>query len=213
MDSNRKRFSFGWYTGALLGVTFSGAVVYAVTLPHTFTDGTTISASQVNANFTALSTAIDGCPTDMVRVGASCIDTAAKYVTAAASGCGVSGAGCTGSTLTVGTTPASPAFAYSWGQAVAACTSAGKRLASGAEIIAAANAQSIQVPDSTSASPTGSFQYVDASAARSGSDLSYAGTHLFLTSSTFGLGGTNTPYTEVFPKNSSEPTVAFRCAK
>lgn len=208
MDSNRKRFSFGWYTGALLGVTFSGAVVYAVTLPHTFTDGTTISASQVNANFAALSTAIDGCPTEMVRVGASCIDTAANYVTAATSGCGVSGAGCTGSALTVGTAPASPTpFAYSWGQAVAACTNAGKRLASGAEIIAASNAGSITVPN-------GSFLYVDASAARSaGSDLAYAGTHVFLTSSTFGLGGTNTPYTEVFPKDSTEPTVGFRCAK
>jgi len=210
MDSNRKRFSFGWYTGVLLGVTFSGAVVYAVTLPYTFTDGTTASAAQVNANFAALSTAIDGCPTDMVRVGASCLDTAAQYVTAAAGGCAATGAGCTGSALTVGTAPASPPFAYSWGQAVAACTNAGKRLATGREIIAAANAGAVTVPD-------GSFQYVDASAARSGTtttDLAYAGTHIFLTGGTFGLGGTNTPYTEVFPKSgTSDPTVGFRCAK
>lgn len=206
MDSNRKRFSYGWYTGVLLGVTFSGAVVYAVTLPHTFTDGTTASAAQVNANFTALSNAIDGCTTDMVRIGAGCIDTAAQYVTAAGGGCAATGAGCTGSALTVGAAPASPPFAYSWGQAVAACTNAGKRLATGREIIAAANAGAITVPD-------GSFQYVDASAARSGTDLSYAGTHIFLTGTTFGLGGTNTPYTEVFPKDGTEPTVGFRCAK
>jgi len=207
MDSNRKRFSFGWYTGVLLGVTFSGAVVYAVTLPYTFTDGTTASAAQVNANFAALSTAIDGCPTDMARVGASCIDTAAQYVTAApGSGCAETGQGCTASTLTVGTAPANPPVGYSWGHAVAACTNAGKRLATGREIIAASNAGAISVPD-------GSFQYVDASAARSGPDLAYAGTHVFLTGSTFGLGGTNTPYTEVFPNAQTPTVVGFRCAR
>lgn len=200
MDSNRKRFSFGWYTGALLGVTFSGAVVYAVTLPHTFTDGTTISASQVNANFTALSTAIDGCPTDMVRAGAGCIDSATQYITAApGSGCAATGAGCTASTLTTGTTPASPAIAFSWGQAVAACANAGKRLATGREIIAAANSSAITVSD-------GAFLYVDAASARPTGEP-YAGTHVRPTAGVYELLGTNTPYTETFSN------VGFRCAK
>lgn len=206
MDGNRKRFSFGWYTGVLLGVTFSGAVVYAVTLPHTFTDGSTASASQVNANFAALSAAIDGCATDMVRVGASCVDTAAQYITSATNACAATGAGCAASTITVASAPVSPPFAYSWGQAVAACTNAGKRLATGRELIAAANAGSITVPDQT-------FQYVDASAARSGTDLSYAGTHLFLNGTTYQLGGTNTAYTEVFPNANASTVVAFRCAR
>lgn len=210
MDSNRKRFSFGWYTGVLLGVTFSGAVVYAVTLPHTFTDGTTASAAQVNANFTALSNAIDGCPGDMVRVGASCIDSAAQYITNVGTGCAATGAGCAASALTVGTAPASPAIAYSWGQAVAACTNVGKRLATGREIIAASNAGAITVPtwDGTgepSAAPAGAFHYADASAARP--DAPYAGTHVVLQTDGFRLGGTNTPYTETFT------FVPFRCAK
>lgn len=206
MDSNRKRFSFGWYTGVLLGVTFSGAVVYAVTLPYTFTDGTTASAAQVNANFAALSTAIDGCPTDMVRVGASCVDTAVQYVTSRTQACADTGVGCGASAITVGTSPAAaPGGAFSWGHAVAACTNAGKRLATGREIIAGFNAGSITVADN-------SFEYVDASAARSGTDLSYAGTHIFLTGTTFGLGGTNTPYTQLWP-NANPQVVGFRCAR
>lgn len=203
-----KRFSLGWYIGLALGVAAgTGAAVYAVTLPNTFSDGQTASAAAVNANFQALANAINGCPTEMVRVGSSCVDTQAQYITSATGGCATTGAGCAASTITVASAPATPPFAYSWGQAVAACTNAGKRLATGREIIAASNAGSITVPD-------GSFQYVDASAARSGSDLAYAGTHVFLSGSTFGLGGTNTPYTEVFPKpGTNEPTVAFRCAR
>lgn len=200
MDGNRKRFSFGWYTGVLLGVTFSGAVVYAVTLPHTFTDGSTASAAQVNANFAALSAAIDGCATDMVRVGASCVDTAAQYITAApGAGCSATGAGCAAGTLTVGTTAATPPISFSWGQAVAACTNAGKRLATGREIIAGANAGAFTVDD-------GSFLYVDASAARGPGDA-YAGTHIRPTGGVYELLGTQTAYTEGFTN------VAFRCAR
>lgn len=49
-------------TNILLGTLFCslviGSVIYAVTVPHSFSDGTVISASQMNANFTALATAI-----------------------------------------------------------------------------------------------------------------------------------------------------------
>lgn len=208
MNTSKKRFSLGWHVGLALGVVAgTGAAVYAVTIPNTFTDGQTASAAAVNANFQALKDAIDGCTAGMVRVGSSCVDTAAQYITAApGAGCNASGNGCTAATLTVGTAPASPPVPISWGHAVAACTNAGKRLATGREIIAAANAGSITVPDTT-------VQYVDASAARSGGDLSYAGTHLFLSGTTYQLGGTNTPYIEVFPKDTTEPTVAFRCAR
>jgi hypothetical protein len=62
MKSNhaQKRFTPGQVLGAL-AVLFLGivAIAYAVTIPNTFTTGTTISSSQVNANFTALKNAVD----------------------------------------------------------------------------------------------------------------------------------------------------------
>lgn len=61
MKSIQKRFTPGQFIGALatlfLGIV---TVAYAVTLPFPlFTAGSTISASQVNANFAALDTAVD----------------------------------------------------------------------------------------------------------------------------------------------------------
>lgn len=52
---NQKRFTMRQVVG-LLAVAFLGIAViaYAVTVPNTFTSGTPISSSQVNANFTAL---------------------------------------------------------------------------------------------------------------------------------------------------------------
>ncbi len=40
--------------GALLGALAVGSALYAVTVPNTFSDGTVISAADINANFTAL---------------------------------------------------------------------------------------------------------------------------------------------------------------
>lgn len=206
MEGNRKRFSKGWFTGLVLGtVVAGGAAVYAVTLPHTFQDGQTASAEQVNANFQALSDAIDGCTTDMVRIGASCVDTDAKFVTSVPAGCTATGQGCADIE-----TGAAASGTFSWGQALAACTNAGKRLATAAEIIAGVNAGTITLAP-------GSYTYVEASASRvnagDGAPLPYAGTFLqigptgTLSDGTFGLAGTNTPYTEQFD------TVSFRCAR
>ena len=57
---NKKKFTMrqvvGLLTGVFLGIT---VIAYAaVTVPNTFTSGTTISSSQVNANFTALGNAM-----------------------------------------------------------------------------------------------------------------------------------------------------------
>lgn len=202
MNTSKKRFSLGWHIGLALGVVAgTGAAVYAVTIPNTFTDGQTASAAAVNANFQALKDAIDGCTTDMVRVGSSCVDKDAKLITDA-TGCQPTGQGC--ATATTG--PATgTGVSFSWGQAVAACTAAGKRLASGREIIAAHHSGAITVAN-------GAYQYVDASAARDG--FTYAGTFVLLrTDGTFELGGTNTPYTEQFPNTGAPNTVAFRCAR
>ncbi len=72
-----KRFSKGWFTGVILGVATSAALVYAaaVNIPNTFTSGQTIIAQDMNDNFAAL----ENCPGNdandaMVRVGALCVD-------------------------------------------------------------------------------------------------------------------------------------------
>lgn len=55
-----KRFSFGQVVGLLTVVFFGITVIgYAVTIPNRFTGGNTISATQMNANFDAVKTAID----------------------------------------------------------------------------------------------------------------------------------------------------------
>lgn len=205
MNTSKKRFSLGWHIGLALGVVAgTGAAVYAVTIPNTFTDGQAASAAAVNANFQALKDAIDGCTTDMVRVGSSCVDTAAKLITDA-TGCQPTGLGC--AAATTGPAATATGVPFSWGQAVAVCTAAGKRLATGREIIAAHHSGAITVDSGANEA----YQYVDASAARDGSP--YAGTFVLLrTDGTFELGGTQTPYTEQFP-GTVPNTVAFRCAR
>jgi hypothetical protein len=201
MERDRKRFSRGWFTGLVLGtVAAGGAAVYAVTIPHTFQDGQTARAQQVNENFEALRTAIDACQDGMVRVGSTCIDSEAQVATSIPPECQPGGQGCSG--IVTGTGPGIP---YSWGQAVAACTNAGKRLATGREVIAAFNAGLITLAENT-------FLYADASAARN--DLPYAGTYVVLRpGGIFQLGGTTTSYTEAFPNPNANVTVAFRCAR
>jgi len=209
MDGNRKRFSFGWYTGVILGIAASGAAVYAVTLPHTFTDGTTASAAQVNANFQALKDAIDGCTTDMVRVGSTCLDKEALVITDA-TGCQPTGQGCAGIKTASVTTAGASGVQFSWGQATAACTNAGKRLATGREILVAHHGGAIDVSKDGGASAL----YVDAAVARQAGAL-YAGTHMSLSPGGFELLGVNTNYTDQFPSaGTNQPnTVAFRCAR
>lgn len=210
MEGSRKRFSKGWFTGLVLGtVAAGGAAVYAVTLPHEFQDGQVASAAQVNANFAALRDAINGtgtCDQGMSRVGPSCVDTNASFATPAAD-CNRTGQGCTTANLTVGGTLTTP---FSWAQALAACTNAGKRLARASEIIAGHNAGVFSIP----AFPAvGSTLYVDAAAAREGGQP-YAGTHLSLSGGQFELLGTSTAYDEPFPDpNVPNSEVAFRCAR
>ena len=62
---SKKRFTMrqvvGLLTGVFLGIT---VIAYAaVTVPNTFSSGTTISSSQVNANFTALGNAMPAAKT------------------------------------------------------------------------------------------------------------------------------------------------------
>ncbi len=202
MNGSNKRFSTGWIIGIALGLGTGAVLVQAAVTLETFTAGTPASAASVNANFQALKDAIDGCPTDMLRVGSTCVDKEAQTATAAAA-CKPTGEGCTATTLTV--SAGAPSTALSWGQAVAACTNAGKRLATSREILTASHSGAITVAD-------GTFLYVDAAAARApapGSTVlpEVAGTHLLKETGLFKLLGTNTAYTETFT------TVGFRCAR
>lgn len=217
MKGHKKRFSIGWMTGIAAGLGTSAALVYAVTIPNTFSDGQTASAAAVNANFQALKNAIDGCSEDMVRVGASCVD---KFPAALFSStgeavtdsnfpadCQATGAGCTvvaqsrsdaGGAIQSGSN-------LSWGRAATACANAGKRLATASEIITASNTGAITVGTTSD-----DYTFVDAAAARPNPSDPYAGTFVQLAGGTFQLLGVNTPYTEGF----AAPTnVSFRCAK
>lgn len=94
--NRNKRFTKGWLSGLILGIASSTAIVYAasVAIPHVFSSGSVISASQMNTNFEtvesnitdleerlqALETGIEPCsnlddPDDqMVKVGSICVD-------------------------------------------------------------------------------------------------------------------------------------------
>ncbi|MBI3610177.1 MAG: SUMF1/EgtB/PvdO family nonheme iron enzyme [Nitrospirae bacterium] len=86
----KKRFSMtetiGFLVLSVLSVTTAGYA--ATTVPNTFTTGTTAKAAEVNANFSALATAIDSIPApdtanqvrDKFFTGTSCIGTSANDV-------------------------------------------------------------------------------------------------------------------------------------
>jgi hypothetical protein len=136
MSSNKKRFSLGWITGIALGLGSSTALVFAVTIPNAFTDGTATSAAAVNANFTALKAAVDAlenCPAGMTRAGSICIDT----LRARASFTGCDPSGTTGCTVVPTNTGGAAATGMSWAQAARACANAGKRLPTPGEWAAA----------------------------------------------------------------------------
>jgi len=76
-----------YFAGGVAVAASMATIASQVTGLNTFTSGTTISSSEMNANFTAVKTAIDdndsritalengsGCPTDMVAVGPICVD-------------------------------------------------------------------------------------------------------------------------------------------
>ena len=140
--SSKKRFSKGWFTGVILGIASSAALVYAaVTVPITvFTTGTTIRSDDMNANFNAFGTSSFSCagngPTDiMVRVGAVCVD---QFMARADfAGCSDDGTMGCDSVMAVSTDTGAAAIDMSWAQAQRACVNANKRLLTPGEWLAA----------------------------------------------------------------------------
>ncbi|MBI1820598.1 MAG: SUMF1/EgtB/PvdO family nonheme iron enzyme [Nitrospirae bacterium] len=146
----------------LLAMVIVGAGIYAwaaTTVPNIFTSGTTAKSSEVNANFSALATAIDAiktaCPGNsandvMVKVGPLCVDKYEASIWSAPDGSGTAyGEPTFGLTILPGTFPANgnwttplyavskpgvlPSSSVTWFQAQQACALSGKRLLTNAE--------------------------------------------------------------------------------
>ncbi len=226
MDSNRKRFSFGWYMGLVLGVAASGAAVYAVTLPHEFTDGTTASAAQVNANFAALRDAINGTGAcgnantsdEMVRVGAVCIDKnpAALYdaagatangVTTMPTACNPNGSGCEGIFAQSRAAHAAGALRdgtqVSWARAARACANAGKRLPTAGEWATAFTQGVTNIAGG---------EWVDGATGGSGTNSPFPASHMRVTAAN-GLDYFSNPAVGYDMTSPDFADVGFRCAR
>jgi formylglycine-generating enzyme required for sulfatase activity len=164
----QKRFSIVETIGLLVLVLLDiTAIGYAVSVPNTFTSGTTVSSSDVNANFTALADAINKKESDcngnsltdiMVKVGPLCVD---KYEASAWSNADGTGTqyGDPGASFNLTDYPGgfpvngnwtTPVYAVSkagvlpstnlsWFQAQQACALSGKRLLTNAEWLMAAS--------------------------------------------------------------------------
>ncbi len=92
---------FAYFAGGIAVAASMATIAGQVTGLTTFTSGTTISSSEMNANFNAVKTAVDdndsritalesgsGCPSDMVPVGPICVDKYEASVWSSADGTG-----------------------------------------------------------------------------------------------------------------------------
>jgi formylglycine-generating enzyme required for sulfatase activity len=155
----QKRFSIVETVGLSVFVVLGISVIgYAVSIPNTFTSGTTISSSQVNANLTALADAINkkdsGCTGNstndvMVNVGPLCVDkyeasvwsnpdgTGTQYGDSAFDDFNAAGFPANGNWTSplyaVSMAGVTPSGYISWFQAQQACALSGKRLLTNAE--------------------------------------------------------------------------------
>lgn len=173
----RKRFSMPEVVGLLTVVMASvGLYAYAVTVPHTFTAGTTALASEVNANFQALEDAIDlrtpsACLGNsafdvVVPVGPLCVDKYESSVWSVSNGTGTQygfssdnypstfpdSGNWTAKLYAVSKPGVTPSRFITWFQAQQACAASGKRLLTNAEWQMAAAG----TPDSTACNISGS---------------------------------------------------------
>ena len=136
-----------------IGLVFGGILAIAgnVSIPYSFTSGTTAKSSEINANFQALADAINNCPSGMVKVGPICVDIYEASVWDAPDDTATTQYGVltndypcdyTGDDCSSGA--ANPIYARSiadvnpsryttWAQAVQACANSGKRLLTGYE--------------------------------------------------------------------------------
>ncbi len=147
-----------YFVGGIAVAASVATVAGSLTVPNTFTGGTTISAAQMNENFDAVKIAVDdndarittlesgagGCPSDMVPVGPICVDKYEATVEdvenggyvpdlAAAALCEANGNDCKGKIVARSVAGQIPTINVTWFQAQQACAAAGKRLLTNAE--------------------------------------------------------------------------------
>ncbi len=98
---------FAYFAGGIAVAASMATIAGQVTIPNTFSSGTTISSSEMNDNFDAVETAVNDndsritaldsrvtalesgtCPSDMVRVGPICVDKYEASVWSSADGTG-----------------------------------------------------------------------------------------------------------------------------
>lgn len=227
MEGDRKRFSKGWFTGLVLGtMAAGGAAVYAVTLPHTFQDGQTASAAQVNANFAALRDALNGvgpCAAanesdEMVRVGSVCIDknpaslfdgpgAGANALASIPATCATDGTGCDGIYAQSRATPGAlkDGTQVSWARAARACANSGKRLPTAGEWATAKSMGIISLPADAG-------EWVDGAGGGTGDSSPLPASHIRVSAA----GKLNYFSNPAYPYDMVEPTttdVGFRCAR
>ncbi len=148
---------FAYFAGGIVVAASMATIAGQVTGLNTFTSGTTISSSEVNANFSSIATAVNDndsriaaieagstCPSDMVPVGPICVDIYEAVVEDVVNGgyvsdlataalCNANGNDCKGKIVARSVAGQVPTTNITWFQAQQACAAAGKRLLTNAE--------------------------------------------------------------------------------
>ena len=151
MSSINKLSSIGCALGLTLGVTFSGAALATGPIIDTFTGGNPLTAAQMNNIKNAVNDLQGNVPSTSCRVNAGTVDAGATRV----------------GPLCVENATRATAF---WSAAVATCNTAGKRLLTPGEYMAA-KAQAAGAFGMTN----GVFEWVDSVSSDSSADITLAG--------------------------------------
>lgn len=209
------------------GVAMAAMVTVASAAPltglTTFTNGTTISSSAMNANFTAVKTTVDALDkssgactvnagddaSSMTRVGPVCVDKYLSRLSAATlSGgsptCSVDGVTC--SAVAVSTATGTINYLVSFAQAARTCANAGKRLLTPAEWVAAFAAGALNDVTDTKA------EYVSVIAspgtATDALTVGYIGTNI-----SGGGAGVPQAFVNAIYNDNTNTFISFRCAR
>ena len=152
MVSINKLSSLGYALGISLGVAFSGVVYATGPITNTFTAGDTLTADNMNIINNAVKDLQGNVPSTSCRNNAGAVDAGAIRV----------------GPLCVDNTRAGPSV--TWNDAVNTCRTAGKRLMTPGEYIAAKNAGTV-----SNMVTNGEFEWVDSVSSNGSADATVAG--------------------------------------
>lgn len=203
MSSNKKRFSLRLAAGLSLGLAGSGVVYATGPITDTFATGNTLTATHMNNLKNAVNDLQGNVPSTSCRTNAGAVDTGAVRV----------GTTCVDTVRQGAST--------SWTDAVTFCTTAGKRLPTPGEYMAAKNQDGAGFGMNTN----GEFEWVDSVASNNAADgVTASGFAGRLTGSYMGPGlSTTTPaqvpvdgdifYASNAAYDSGFAYIYFRCAR